>query len=140
MVCAVVVAGCSVGESTAPGCTLTTVEAQSVKLVKAERVVRFTALVTDESGRPVQGGEVQMALAYGTSSETAGGPTTARARTNAQGIAVADASVRNVKLLAVDEIFPTWVAHHLSGPDLKYCESRDRGAVPDEVRRLVPQR
>ena len=95
--------------------------------------------MTDEAGNPVSGGEVQMSLAYGTSKEEAGGPTTTEGRTDADGLAVADVSVRNVRLLATSEIFPEWIAHYIPGPDLKYCGSRDRGAVPDEIVELVPK-
>lgn len=140
------IAGCSTpaqdtAAQTTAACKPTTIEAESVQLIKARKpVVRFTARVTDEDGKPVPDAEVEMALAYGTSSETASGPAAAGARTDVQGVAVADAPVRRIKLLGAPPLFPDWVAHYLPDRDLEYCESRDRGRVPDEILRLVPPR
>jgi hypothetical protein len=121
-------------------CKITRTEAQSVELIEEERVVRFTARVTDGDDNPIEGGEVHMALAYGRNKKEAGGPTTTGGHTNADGVVVADASVRNIKLVAQTVIFPEWVAQYQTPDDFEYCSSRGRGTVPEEVIQLVPSR
>lgn len=122
-------------------CKQTRIEAQSVRLVEAdEPVVRFTARLTDEDGRPIEGAEVTMGLRYGTTAEEAGGPSDTGGRTDADGVAVADAPVRTIKLLAQSAIFPEWTAFYPTPDKQNYCESRDRGHVPDEIVELGPPR